>query len=65
MQLNANPVGVLNATFVLGLIHNIDLDLDFIASIYDIVASKHKGYPTFFLQPRRNVSVFTDLPTSD
>ena len=65
MQFNANSIVVLNALFVLGFLHDKDLDFNFIASTYDIKAIKHKAYLTFSLQPKRNVNVFAGLPTSD
>ena len=37
MQINANSIVVLNALFVLDFLHNKDLDLNFVASAYDII----------------------------
>ena len=65
MQVNANSISVLNALFVLGFLHDKDLDLNFIASAYVIKAIKHKAYLTFSLQPKRNVNIFARLSTSD
>ena len=64
MQVNANSIVVLNALFVLDFLHDKDLDLNFIASTYDIKAIKHKAYLSFSLQPKRNFNVFAWLPKS-
>ena len=62
IQVNANSIVVLNALFVLDFLHDKDLDLNFIASTYDIKAIKHKAYLSFSLQPKRNFNVFAWLP---
>ena len=49
MQINANSIAVLNALFVLGFLHDKDLDLNFIASTFDIKAIKYKAYLNFSL----------------
>ena len=65
MQVNANSIVILNTLFVLDFLHDKDLDLDFILSVYDIKAIKHKAYLTFSLQPKRNINVFAGLSTND
>lgn len=44
MQTNANSIVVLNSLFFLGFLHDKDLDLNFVASAYDIKTIKHKAY---------------------
>ena len=65
MQINANSIAVLNTLFVLGFLHDKDLDLNFVASAYDIKAIKNKAYMIFSLKPKRNINFFVGLPTSD
>ena len=65
MHVDANSIVVLNTLFVLDFHHDKDLDLNFVASAYDIKAIKHKAYLTWSLQPKRNINVFVGLPTSD
>ena len=65
MQVNANTITILNGIFVLDLIHDIDLDLNFVASTYNLVASNGKVHISYHLQPRKNIHVFTSLPTRD
>ena len=65
MQINANSIAVLNTLFVLGFLHDKDLDLNFVVSAYDIKAIKNKAYMIFSLKPKRNINFFVGLPTSD
>lgn len=65
MQINVNSIAILNALFVLGFLHDKDLNLNFIASAYDIKAIKLKVYLTLSLEPKRNVNVFAGFPTND
>ena len=49
MQINANSIALLNALFILGFLHDKDLDLNLIASTFNIKAIKYKAYLNFSL----------------
>ena len=64
MPIDVNSITILNGIFVLGWLHNIDLNLNFIFFAYNLEASKGKAY-TFHLQPKKCINFFTDLLMSD
>lgn len=52
MQINANFIVVLIALFVLGFLHDKDLDLNSVALASDIKTIKHKAYLPFHFNPK-------------
>ena len=51
--------------FLLRWLHNIDLDLNFVFSVYDIKVAKEKSNNTVFLHPKKNVYLSIRLSTLD
>ena len=64
MPIDVNSITILNGIFVLGWLHKIDIDLNFIFFAYNLKASKGKAY-TFYQQPKKYFNFFTGLPMSD